>query len=427
MKLGLFRNHNFALFVFRESISVFGMIFLNVSLALYILNLTGSAGKFASILALGVIPHVIFGPIAGVIVDRLDKRKLLMVLDSLRGSYLLLLFCYSLFQPLGQELIYVTVLFFATCDLLALPAFSTLLQFIVKKEDLTQANALDNTIVETVRVLAPLLGTLAYSTYGIGVVFLCNGITAFISAAAALFMVLPALPKITKHSSIVGDILAGLQIYKEDVRITSLVLNGVLTHIFMFPFVMIGFPYMIKEVFGGTDLDFGIAESAQTVGSICSILGVTFLEKRFGISKNIGIGIIGLVVAVFPMLLLGSSGFLQLLQANPLAVLLFYSFVSFFLYMMFGTYGVFFRTFYQQTVDTALLGRFLSVMAMIFAVGRFAGFHMYGILFDSADLVISVIVLGIGMVLKLLMHIPFLREEKKRSKGMIGRLEKIGE
>ncbi|WP_255298578.1 hypothetical protein [Brevibacillus dissolubilis] len=73
MNFGLFRNRNYALFIFRESMSVFGTIFLNISLALYILNLTGSAGKFAAILAMGIIPQVLLGPFAGALVDRWDK------------------------------------------------------------------------------------------------------------------------------------------------------------------------------------------------------------------------------------------------------------------------------------------------------------------------------------------------------------------
>lgn len=419
MNFRLFFDRNFSLFVLRQSLFLFATICLNVSLALYILNMTGSAGKFASILALGLIPQIILGPFAGALVDRLDKRRLLLMLDIVRGLYLLLLFALSLFHAVGELFIYITVLFFAACDMLTVPAFATLLQAIVKKEILTQANALDSTMSETVRVFAPVLGTVIYSASGIETVFFCNGMLSLLSAAATLFMPLPTFPKTAKHSSIIYEIWDGLQIFRTDIRIASLVANGFLTHIFMFPFVMIGFPYMIKQVFGGSDIDFGLVESAQTAGSLCAIFGVAFLQKRYSIPQNIGIGILGMVVAVLPMLLLGSTRFLQLLQTSPLAVLLFYAAVGFLLYLMFSTYGVFFRTFYQQTVDTSCLGRFVSVMGMIFAIGRLIGFQMYGGLFDSVDLLYSVIVLGIGMLLKILVHIPFLQEEKRRSKRMI--------
>lgn len=418
MNLDLFANRNFVLVLFRQCSFEFGTICLNVSFALYILGLTGSAGKFASILALGVIPQIVLGPFAGVWADRLDKRKLLFILDLTRACYLLLLFLLSCFSPIGEEIVYLTVLLFAVIDLFTMPAFVTLLQHVVKKEQLTQANALTTTVVETMRVLAPVLGTLVYGAKGIGAVFLLNALFALISTSLTRFMHLPRLPKAAKHSSIILDLWNGLNIFRTDIRITSLVINGVLTHLFMFPFVMLGFPYMIKQVFGGSDLDFGLVESAQTIGSICSIIGVTWLQKRFPISKNIGIGIVGMVAAVFPMLLLGSDAFLHLMRTSPLAVLIYYASVSFLLFLMFSTYGVFFRTFYLQTVDPLFLGRFLAVMGMTFALGRFAGFHLYGALFDSAELVYAVIVLGIGMLLKILTHIPFLRDEKKRMQRM---------
>ncbi|NQF14773.1 MFS transporter [Brevibacillus sp. HB1.3] len=414
MKFHLFANPNFSLFLFRHSTSEFGTICLNVAFALYILALTGSAGKFASILALGVIPQILFGPFAGVWADRLDKRKLLCSIDLIYGIFLLSLFFFSLFQPIKETIIYVAVLFFSVCNLLAVPAYTTLLQHVVKKTELTDAIALDSTIVESVRVLAPLIGTLLYTMSGIGAVFLLNAVLSLSSAASTYFMRLPSIPRASSSSSIIKELQEGLQIFTTDLRISSLVLNGLFTHIFLFPFVMIGFPYMIKQVFGGSDIDFGLVESAQTMGSVSSIIGVILLKKRFSVSHSIGIGLIGIVAAVFPLLLLGSHSFLQHLQTSPFAVVLFYSLVSYFLFSMFNIYGVFFRTFYQQTIESHMLGRFISVMVMLFAVGRLIGFQLYGALFDSTELVYAVFVLGVGMLAKIFIHIPFMRIEKRR-------------
>lgn len=177
-----------------------------------------------------------------------------------RSAFLLLLFLYSTLAPITEPVIYITVLFFATCDLFVYPAFSTLLQSIVKKEDLTDANALDTTVVETVRVLAPFLGTLVYSISGLGVVLLIHGLISFASAGATFFIATPVAEKRASTTTILQDVWAGLQLFTNDVRIASLVDNGILTHIFLFPFVMVGFPFMIKQIFHGSDIDFGVVE-----------------------------------------------------------------------------------------------------------------------------------------------------------------------
>lgn len=413
MNLSLLRNRNFVMFLSRESLLLAGSIFLQISLALNTLALTGSAGKFASVLALGIIPHLLLGTFAGVLVDRMNKRNLLLILDVVRGGYLLFLFLYSLFQPINLPVIYVTVIFFATCDLFVSPAFGTMLQSIVAKDDLVNANALDTTVVETVRVLAPLLGTLVYSTWGLDAVLLVNLCTTFLSAlVTALIRVKEDL---TRHRSttILQDVQKGLQLFVRNPRISSLVLNGILTHIFLFPFVMVGFPFLIKQVFLGSDVDFGIVESAQMAGSLCSVLLVSFFMKRFGISTNLCIGIIGMIVAVVPLFLIEVPPFVDSMHQLPILVVVYFSGVSFLMFLMFGTYGVFFRTFYQQNIETAMLGRFISIMAMLFAIGRFVGFYLYGYLFDTTDLLYPVIILGIGMILKLLVHVPFLYEEKR--------------
>jgi len=91
MDLKLFKNKNFALFVFGQSSSIFGDIMLNIALSLYILRITGSAEKFAAILSIGIVPQILFGPFAGILIDRVDKKKTIVFLDLIRGIYLIYL------------------------------------------------------------------------------------------------------------------------------------------------------------------------------------------------------------------------------------------------------------------------------------------------------------------------------------------------
>ncbi|USG64476.1 MFS transporter [Brevibacillus ruminantium] len=413
MNVSLLRNRNFVLFVTRESISLSGTLFLNVSLALYTLAATGSAASFASVLALGIIPQLVLGPFAGTLVDRADKRRLLMWLDSGRGLLLLLFFLVSSFMPVRLEMIYVIVLLFAAGDIFVAPASLTLLQRIVRKQDLTHANALDTTVVETVRVLAPFAGTVVYSWAGLHAVFLVGGILCCLCGAAAALIRVEAQRTAGVSSTILQDMRSSLQPFTRDARIRSLVINGMLTHLFLFPFILVGFPYMIKQLFLGSDTDFGLVESMMTAGSLCSLAAVMFLQKRYSLSANIGIGILGMLLFVCPLLFLQNEALASLLGQSPWLVVAFFGGIGFLLFFSFGTYGVFFRTFYQQTVDSSMLGRFVSVMAMLFSISRFFGFALYGRLFDSDDLLVPVVILGIGMVLKLLVHLPFLRAEKR--------------
>lgn len=414
MKLSLFRNRNFCLLVIGYSTSLFGTVFLNTALSLYILNLTGSATKFSLVLSLGIIPQVLLGLFAGVFVDRVDRRKTILFLDLVRGLYLLVLFAYSIIHPLGEWAIYATVFLFGICDLFFTPAFVTLLPSIVKKEELVEGNSLQTTITEATKTLAPVLAGIVFSMSGIGIIMLIDGLTFLISVVTTYLMVFSKSVVKAERFTLYEDIKIGVgSVFKRDVRVVSLVLNGVLTHIFLHSFILVGVPYLLINVFKGTDIQFGTVQTMMTAGSICAVLVVMFIKERFNTSQSIGLGIIGMTVAILPYLALGNNHFSQLLSANHLLPVTFFSIINFAIYLAYNTYTVFFIAFYQNIIPTEMLGRYLSISSLLYAIGRLIGFKMYGFLLDHTSLVFSILILGLGMVLKLLVHLPFMKYERQ--------------
>jgi len=413
MNFSLFRQRSFALLIFSEATSLFGTYFLNAALALYVLKLTGSPEKFASILALGMVPYLIVGPIAGVLADRFNKKKWMILLDSLRGMLCISLFVFSLTETINLPFIYFTVLFISTCEICYGPVFISLLPGIIKEEELVSANSFEKTINETMKILAPLLGTLVYSLVGIGPVLLVNGFTFMISALAIFFMIIPKVESvIARQIHLFKDMWAGFKVFFIDKRITSIVSNAFLTHFFMYPFILLGFPYIIVTVLGGKGTDYGIVESISTIGSILAIFTVPPM-KKFGVANNIGIGILGMCVPVIPLLFLGNPDFIQLLKDNEYYPVIFFGLISFLLFLAFSFYLVFFASFYQTVVPRELFGRYGAGMMVLNGLGRLFGFLIFGYLFSLDSLLYAVIFFGIGMTLKIVVHIPFMSITKK--------------
>lgn len=414
MNFALFRNRNFSLFVLGNGTALFGTLFLQMALSLYILDLTGSAAKFASTLFFGLLPNLLFGLFAGAVVDRLDRKKLLVRLDLIRAVFLAGLFVYALFQPVGEAIIYILVAFLGACDIFFVPAYVTVLPSIVKKEELVETNNVYNGIMDTLRLVAPVLAAALYSQMGLPVMLLLNALTFAVSTWATYRLTMPPHQKPQAKKSLLSDIAGGFQLFRHDIRITSLVVNGMLTHLFLTSLVLVGFPYMIKEVFHGSDVQVGIVESMATVGSLSAFFIVEWLRrKQVSISQGIFLGILGMNAAVLPMLLLGSGAFLVLLGKNTLFMVAFFSLITLLMYWMFRSYGVFFVSFYQTNVPNHMMGRYFSIMSLCFALGRSGGFAMYGYLLDRHVLLISILVLAVGMVLKIVTHVPFMREEKR--------------
>lgn len=75
MKFNLLKEKNFSLLMFGKITSLIGSNMQSFALSLFVLSTTGSATKFASILAIALIPQLLLGPFAGVIVDWFYRKK----------------------------------------------------------------------------------------------------------------------------------------------------------------------------------------------------------------------------------------------------------------------------------------------------------------------------------------------------------------
>src|SRR6266496_3692660 len=83
------RNRNFRLLFIGQAISQLGDWFNSVAVYALLLDLTGSATAVAWMMIVQFLPIAIVGPLAGVVVDRVDRRRLMIVTDLLRGSLIL--------------------------------------------------------------------------------------------------------------------------------------------------------------------------------------------------------------------------------------------------------------------------------------------------------------------------------------------------
>lgn len=415
--LGILKNKNFSLLITSESTSLFGTLFLNVALSLYVLKLTGSPENFASVLAMGIIPHIILGSVSGILADKFDKKRWVITFDILRGLLCLGLFAFSFSGTINMPLIYFTVIFISSCDILFAPMFISILPTIVPQEKLVDANSVSRTLNETMKILAPLLGTLAYTLVGLGTVFLVNGLSFFVSAITIYLMKLPEkTPSTGKKLTFFKDISEGFKVIYTDKRLLSVVSNAFLTHTFLYPFLFIGIPYIIVNILGGKNTDYGIVESVATIGSIMAIFVVPY-TKHLGVANNIGIGLLGMLVPVGFLIFLGNGNFIDFLKGHSVYMVSYFSVINFILFLAFSFYVVYFASYYQSKVPRESYGRFIASVVVMNGIGKVAGYKVVGMLFAMNSLIYPVIFLVIGVLLKLLVHIPFMVITKNLEKG----------
>ncbi|TDQ33779.1 MFS transporter [Aureibacillus halotolerans] len=395
-----------------------GTLAFTAALSLYVLKLTGSPSALGFTLLMGTLPYFILGMVTGVVCDRFDKKKIIVVSDIAR-VIIGVMFILGLFilDPAYQlYMIYAVVILFAVFEAFLVTSFTSILPEVIPKEKLVDLNSSLSGLGEIARLLGPVLGTILFSFFGIHVVamfiVLCFGFSVLYE------MGIPYKMKkddsgLTGLGRIVKSELAGFRdLFTLDLRVTSLFVNGFTTHLFLLPFLFIGIPYILNSVLGGHPTEYGVVEMFASIGGLLSVLFVPYL-RMYGIAKNLLFGMIGMIMGTLFFSFLLFDPILMMLEAHLLPRVLFFSTCMFIIYLCFGYYGVYFSSFLQQNIRSSHMSKGMSTVMMSNSLGRMLGFSLFGFLFNHSIQAAILTLIG-GMILKVVIHIPFLVVDKAK-------------
>ncbi|HZR40693.1 MAG TPA: MFS transporter [Ktedonobacteraceae bacterium] len=310
----LLRQRNFALLWFSGLITTTGDWLLIIGLPVYIYTTTRSALATSVTLIVAVIPGLFLSSLAGVFVDRWDRRKTIIVTNFLLAAGLLPLLAVHSIDTLW--IIYV-VLFFESCVVqFSSPAENALLPLLVSEEQLVPANALNSISQNTSRLTGAALGGLLVGTLGLTSVVLLD-MFSFLCVCVMLWLV--RLPQELTRRQRVSDNVAVVEknLLREWLEGMRLILHvRALTILFImlalqffgegvFSVLLVVF---VEKTLGYGAVVYGALNSMQAVGSILGGTAIGLVGKRFTPARLIGIntlvfGIIDLLIINVPLFL----------------------------------------------------------------------------------------------------------------------------
>jgi MFS family permease len=173
-------NRNFRLLFVGQTISQLGDWFNAVAVFALLLDLTGSATAVAWMMIVQILPVAIIGPMAGVVVDRADRRRLMIAADLVRGVLILgLLFIRSADQVwIAYAIMALTVSASAFFE----PARTAVIPSITSPEELLPANALSSATWSAMLAIGASVGGIVAAVAGRNVAFVINAASFFASA-----------------------------------------------------------------------------------------------------------------------------------------------------------------------------------------------------------------------------------------------------
>ncbi len=173
-------NRNFRLLFIGQTVSQLGDWFNSVAVFALLLDLTGSATAVAWMMIVQFLPVALIGPIAGVVVDRVDRRRLMIGADLFRGVLVLGLLLVHTREQVWMA--YAIMALAVSGSAFFEPARTATIPNVTSREELMPANALSSATWAAMLAVGASIGGLVTALAGREIAFVINGISFFVSA-----------------------------------------------------------------------------------------------------------------------------------------------------------------------------------------------------------------------------------------------------
>jgi MFS family permease len=321
-----------------------------IALNLSILSLTGSAAAVAGLYIIRPIAVLLTNTWSGSVIDRVNKRRLMMVVDIIRGAFVLMIpFLPSIWEIYSVMLVInIAASFFG-------PSSSVYITKLVSPENRKRFNSFMSMTNSGAFLLGPAIAGVLILQYGTDLCIIINAISFFI--CAFIIYLLPNVDEkmekvrgVTKWATLKHD-------WKVVIDFTKSSRYFIIIYLLFQAATLIGFALdpqevtFIKRNLALSDRDYGLIVSITGIGALVGASVAAILAKRISLRLFIGAGMLLTTIGYF--------GFYA--SFNFITATIAFVFLGFF--MTFANTG--YATFFQNNVPVDMMGRFGSVADMV--------------------------------------------------------------
>lgn len=280
------RNRNVALLFSAQVVSLAGDLVLFVALPFWVFQLTGSAMATGIMFAALLLPQLVISPIAGVFVDRWDRKRLMIASDLVRAAMML---CYLFVNTADQVwMIYLIAFSEAAVTQFFRPAVNAVVPLLVEgEEELARANASLGASFAIGQLAGPALGGVLVAAFGPHAAALVDGATYLLSALFVVFMRVSVRERAIVQLTSIGHAIA--EITRElgegvQITVTRPILRAVFAAVSSFGLANgitnVLLVILINQIWHAGAQEFGWVITAQGLGGILGSLFVGAIAAR---------------------------------------------------------------------------------------------------------------------------------------------------
>ncbi len=283
------RHRNFKLFFSGQSISVIGSWMTRLATSWLVYQLTHSALLLGVVGFAGQIPTFLLSPFAGVWVERLDRRKLLVWTQAIAAVQSLALAALTLAHVITMKEIIALSVLQGIINAFDLPARqSFLVKMVEDREDLSNAIAINSSMANGARLIGPALAGLVIGAAGEGWCFLIDGVSYFAVIASLLLMHITPSNTPRNRTSMIELMHEGWTYVSTFRPIRTILLLFALTSLMGYPYAVL-LPLFAGQVLHGGPHTLGWLTGASGVGALISALSLAVRKSVVGLTRMIPI------------------------------------------------------------------------------------------------------------------------------------------
>jgi MFS family permease len=265
------RVRNYRIYFIGQVVSVSGSWMQRVAQSWLVLHLTGSGLALGLVSALQFLPMLLFGVWGGVLADRVDKRRLLVVTQALMGLLALALGVVALRGVVQIWMVYLLALLLGLVTVADNPARQSFVMEMVGRSQVTNAVSLNSVVFTSSRVVGPALAGILITLVGTGWCFVVNAVSFGAVMVALLAMDPSQLQRRKGTGRQRGQLREGLRFVwsRPDVRVPLAVLGVVGTLALNWTVIL---PLLASGTFHGGAGTYGLLFSTLGLGSVAGAL-----------------------------------------------------------------------------------------------------------------------------------------------------------
>ncbi len=379
------RHRNFRLFFGGQTISLVGTWMTRIATSWLVYRLTKSPLLLGTVGFAGQIPTFLLAPLAGVIVDRIDRRKVLVWTQVLAMAQSLVMAALTLSHRINITEVLILSAMQGVINAFDMPGRqSFMIRMVEDRADLQNAIAINSSMVNVARLIGPSLAGVLIAATNEGWCFLIDGVS-YIAVIASLLMMRVRSEELAAHGTTMMEQLRQGWVYvAESLPIRTILLLFALLSLMGWPFMVL-MPIFAVDVLKGGAHTQGFLMGAVGVGSLASALLLVVRKSVRGLTRVIPIG-----AAIFGAGLI-AFGFSHLFWLSMVMML-----VTGFGMMQGLTSS---NTILQTLVDEKMRGRVMSYYTMAFVGMAPFGSLLAGTMAHAIGAQHTVIVSGVACIL----------------------------